>query len=768
MFKSLPSITSQIPRDLRNFIDRLRERVDGGGSNRLLSLADLTSAGLATTDAAGNIVAVTPSRGTPPAPTGLTATAAINNVIVEWNAATYGYHSHTEVWGASSNNLTAAVLLGLTPGAIYTDALGPGTTRYYWVRFVNTSNEVGPFNAINGTSATTGEDVDYLLTTLAGQITETELFTDLNTRLNKIEITESKYTVKIDNAGHISGFGLISTANNATPYAAFGIRANQFFVAPPATVQSSAPSSGLYKGYVWVDSSVTPNVTKYYTGSGWTTTPQALPFVVQATPTTEGTVSVPAGVYMDAAFIKNATITNAKIADLAVDNAKISNLSVGKLSAGSISTGEYIQSTGFLSGTQGWRINGNGAAEFGSASIRGQLTASQIDTRGLSIKDTAGNIILQAGVGVSQKITIMPVLNYDFRGYSNGFVASGATQTSYLNGLWLDSDGTDPIWQSPSFGDINNTCNNGFYGGNAPIVRVRLARQGGSGWQGTCYYATSGHGYSESYQVTVSSDPTIVGGYYTYDYVQFDFDFSNVSNWNSSYITQLRFDFGGSASDVFLIDSVTIGSYGVGNRRMTAASVSTYIADAAIGNAQIGNAAIGTAEIGDLAVSTLKIQEGAYTVMSWANSATLFTSGGFDLGLDLDTMSAVYREIKSLVITAKPTIAGVNLSTTTAYYPIYCWCDRYCYDSDGNIMSAYTKRIATLYFGQKHKSYPTLQYYSLNSAVSIIDTLSELPTTYPYILRYYWRFMIDPNNLLGGDTDQGLTTSNAYMLFSYR
>jgi hypothetical protein len=103
---------------------------------------------------------------------------------------------------------------------------------------------------------------------------------------------------------------------------------------------------------------------------------------------------------MDAAFIKNGTITNAKIGNATIDDAKIANLSAGKITAGDISVGNYIQSTGFITGSAGWKIGGNGVAEFAAASIRGQLTASQINSNGLSIRDTSGNIILNAGTGV--------------------------------------------------------------------------------------------------------------------------------------------------------------------------------------------------------------------------------------------------------------------------------------------------------------------------------------------------------------------------------
>lgn len=99
------------------------------------------------------------------------------------------------------------------------------------------------------------------------------------------------------------------------------------------------------------------------------------------------------------AAIQNGAIVNAMIANLAVDNAKIADLSVAKLTGASMQVGAFIQSTNYTSGASGagWRINADGTAELQAAFIRGQLTASQIDSRGLSIKDAQGNVILAAG-----------------------------------------------------------------------------------------------------------------------------------------------------------------------------------------------------------------------------------------------------------------------------------------------------------------------------------------------------------------------------------
>jgi hypothetical protein len=75
----------------------------------------------------------------------------------------------------------------MSPGAIYVDDIGPSATRYYWVRFVNTNDTPGPYNALVGTSATTGSDTAYTLGVLAGSITTTELAAALNNRIDLID-----------------------------------------------------------------------------------------------------------------------------------------------------------------------------------------------------------------------------------------------------------------------------------------------------------------------------------------------------------------------------------------------------------------------------------------------------------------------------------------------------------------------------------------------------------------------------------------------------
>jgi hypothetical protein len=172
MSKRLPSITSDIPRDLRNFVDRLREMVASNGNDRLLNVTELKDAGVVGVNANGSLYAMatggeTVSFGPPPPPTGLAAAPAIRNVVVTWDVPSYPHHAYAEVWGASTDDIGTAELLGQTPGAVYVDALGPSATRYYWVRFVNTQFTTGAYNSTFGTSATTGPDLGYTMDILS-------------------------------------------------------------------------------------------------------------------------------------------------------------------------------------------------------------------------------------------------------------------------------------------------------------------------------------------------------------------------------------------------------------------------------------------------------------------------------------------------------------------------------------------------------------------------------------------------------------------------
>lgn len=95
----------------------------------------------------------------------------------------------------------------------------------------------------------------------------------------------AQYTIKINNNGHVSGFGLASTPVNGTPVSTFAVAADRFVIASP-------------QGSI-------------------------VPFHVVATPYYLNGQYVPAGVYMNDAYMKNGFIRSAHIGDAQVNTLKI-------------------------------------------------------------------------------------------------------------------------------------------------------------------------------------------------------------------------------------------------------------------------------------------------------------------------------------------------------------------------------------------------------------------------------------------------------------
>jgi Domain of unknown function (DUF1983) len=135
-----------------------------------------------------------PPPGIPPTPTGLTATGAIFNLILEWDNpapymqdgfALYSNHAYTDVFRAPTNNVATAVRIGTSQTNFYVDSTGANASNYYWVRFVNTSNVVGPYSP--GVLGETSQDPDAILDIIEGEILSSHLATSLSDRIDLID-----------------------------------------------------------------------------------------------------------------------------------------------------------------------------------------------------------------------------------------------------------------------------------------------------------------------------------------------------------------------------------------------------------------------------------------------------------------------------------------------------------------------------------------------------------------------------------------------------
>jgi hypothetical protein len=395
---SLPKTPIKGDPETRRFLEAVRQRVESVEDNAV-TVDDMRSAGffernginVGTSNTTGQVQA-------PTIPSNLQTDGAFENIVISWDYVDYVGHSNTRIYRSNTNVFADAEVLANIEGRIYADLVGSNKTYYYWVSNVNENGIESATSQSAGVMGVTLPNTQFILDTLTGSITESQLYLALGARINLIDgastltgsvnarlnavqtdlqsqisangsaiisvqdvnssqatqITalgtrtgtaesnifnlqtttanqatsisqltstvngnttsiqtltsttnglNAQYTVKIDTNGYVSGFGLASTANNATPFSSFIVRADRFSISSP-----SGPSI-----------------------------PPKTPFIVTTTTTIVNGVSVPAGVYIDSATIQNGSITNAKIGDATIESAKIVSLNADKIVANSLS-----------------------------------------------------------------------------------------------------------------------------------------------------------------------------------------------------------------------------------------------------------------------------------------------------------------------------------------------------------------------------------------------------------------------------------------------
>lgn len=401
--KDLPSVNAN------NFLARVRETLQGYlGTNgnvldRGVTVRDLSDAGIVRVNPAflsggsgtpiigvgsavstggtggGTTVVVTgpsepayvPDYTKPPAPTGFFVGAGLTHLQggIADPSYTVGHgHDRSRLYGVTYSGtgplptFSQAVELTQFTGKIFAYPTEPATTWHLWVTHVSKDGvESDAAGGTNGVAVTTGQDVALLLDALSGQIDSSQLAPALTSSLLNTEITAglasdtatlawnntnwlgNSYTVRtsvsVDGKTLVGGFGLAGTDSGSQGASIdFGVVADKFWIGAPQA-------------------------------AGVTGVQSVKPFVVQTTDTTVNGVVIPKGVYMDAAYIKNleamiarlgtAWIKTAMIADAQIVDAHIANLNAEKITAG-------------------------------------QIAADRINGAGLTIKNAAGGVLLDA------------------------------------------------------------------------------------------------------------------------------------------------------------------------------------------------------------------------------------------------------------------------------------------------------------------------------------------------------------------------------------
>ena len=164
---------------------KLQERVNWTGSKTYSVTARDTAGNVSGTGTCTAAIIADPPA-TALTPTGITRGISLDVIIspgADFDA--------LEIWSATVNNRASAVKVGETAAAKWTHAgLGLVDIRYYWVRPRDKYGNYGswyPTSATGGVSGATSTAPDDYLTILEGALTASQLATDLQKAVNKID-----------------------------------------------------------------------------------------------------------------------------------------------------------------------------------------------------------------------------------------------------------------------------------------------------------------------------------------------------------------------------------------------------------------------------------------------------------------------------------------------------------------------------------------------------------------------------------------------------
>ena len=365
-----------------NPLDRavtVRELIDSGMAKELNDNPFDPNAGTGLTDF-GPITEAPGDLSTPPAPTGLTATAAFTAIILDWNgtsaSAPYGNHAFTEIWRSRDNNLAGATLRATTNAFIYTDEVGYNETYYYWVRYVSTTDVRGAFNNTNGVEATTLSNVSAVMTDLSETLANMPGYSVLTSAdsTNAANITTVSNTTSTIN-GNLNAMYVIKAS----------VESNGSVSAAGMLIGANANSGSNLQSYVQFQAD------KFAIWSGST---NVAPFIVSS-----GTV------FIDSARIQDGAITNARIANATIQSSKIANAAIttAKIADANITTAKIANAqitTALIADAQitNAKINDLNATKINAGTIAAArigantITADKINVTDLTLEFTAATV----------------------------------------------------------------------------------------------------------------------------------------------------------------------------------------------------------------------------------------------------------------------------------------------------------------------------------------------------------------------------------------
>ena len=509
-FPNIPSVPTTSKAAEANFLTSVKSWLEKAASTAgFVSRKDLASYGVLESNPDGSYGPARPAdMSIPPAPANVIASGAMTNILVEWDDpnAAYGNHSHAEIWAAETDNFTIAVLVGESSGFAFAHSVGPGSTRYYWVRFVSTSGVSGPYQGVGGELGQTSQDPAWLLSVLNNQITEDQLYIDLNTRIDLI-----------DTAGPVDmPLGLMNK-----------VRAQAGDLYGLATDVDTA-SERLLESIIKIDAN-----TALLADAGVYTDP--------------GTGNV----YISGLeSYKGVNDLRVAAAEVTIDNTIADVADAWDAIALKASQGDLAALEGRMTAAE---IDVN-AAEASIALKASSATVTALDTRlgtaEIDIDGLQSAIVLKATHAyVDNQVAAVaaaatPLATYNFNASDDSWTATNASLTTGATAITVDCSAVGATFESPTIsadGSVNT------------VVTLRIKQTAGTGFGINLQWMHSGHGYSSGYQLSAGAAVDLTG------YRVFQWLLSDTADWTGNTITGFRFTLGASAADTYEIDAVEIG-----------------------------------------------------------------------------------------------------------------------------------------------------------------------------------------------------------------
>ncbi len=250
----------------------------------------------------------------PDTPTTLTAAGFLNSVSLVWTNPLDFDFKWMEIWRSSADNVDTSSKIAEVKGITYIDPIGSAdTTRYYWIRAVNTSNKKSDWypRTTAGVEATTlgieATDIDDFAVTATKRFDNTVILTgDVWTDADPV--TWNKHNLVYGGA-----YYEVAAGNTTDRFITWTV--------------------GNTGGAGTVDD---PYLTTYSGDAAYTSANNKFNIAVNESNVVQLVWNSSANMVIGSAFILNAAIIEAKIDNLAVTDAKIHTMTANKLTAGTI------------------------------------------------------------------------------------------------------------------------------------------------------------------------------------------------------------------------------------------------------------------------------------------------------------------------------------------------------------------------------------------------------------------------------------------------